>query len=161
MPDIARPLGEQTFSMPEIKSSPEVIEHNKEISTSQESKREDIPASAPESSSTDLAVVTPIPTAIVSITKTPLRRDIEKILEEDLRFLYLELVPARQEIFRQQGEITASRIEYLLNRTKVQISYMVYLIRRWLMLIPGVNRYFLEQESKIKAEKILFLNAKE
>jgi len=29
------------------------------------------------------------------------------------------------------------------------------LIKKWLLLIPGVNKYFLEQEAKIKADEIV------
>jgi hypothetical protein len=35
------------------------------------------------------------------------------------------------------------------------------LIREWLLIIPGVNKYFLEQEAKIKTDKIQQLYERE
>jgi hypothetical protein len=35
------------------------------------------------------------------------------------------------------------------------VKKILALIRDWLKLIPGVNRFFLEQEAKIKTDKIL------
>ena len=45
----------------------------------------------------------------------------------------------------------------LLGQVKVKIDQIVSVIRRWLMIIPGVNKFFIEQESKIKAQKLLLL----
>ena len=36
----------------------------------------------------------------------------------------------------------------------IQMKKILKLIREWLLIIPGVNKFFLEQEAKIKAEKI-------
>jgi hypothetical protein len=36
----------------------------------------------------------------------------------------------------------------------------VEIIRNWLKLIPRVNKYFLEQESKIKTDRIITLQRK-
>jgi hypothetical protein len=33
----------------------------------------------------------------------------------------------------------------------------VDVIKRWLSIIPGINKFFLEQDAKIKAEKIIKL----
>lgn len=161
MPDIARPAQETMPSMPEVVMPPETMEYNEQSAFEGERKieagsvsHEPMPDFQEPAVSSSTALVAP------SI-KSPIRRNIEKILEEDLKFLYLELAPERQTIFRQQGELTASRIEYLMGQAKLNISYVVYLIRRWLSLLPKVNHYFIEQEAKIKAEKILFLSAKE
>jgi hypothetical protein len=42
----------------------------------------------------------------------------------------------------------------------VQARKLLTLIRRWLVLIPGVNKFFLEKEAKIKVEKIVNLAEK-
>ena len=38
---------------------------------------------------------------------------------------------------------------------KVKVRDVVHLIREWLLVIPGVNAFFLEQEAKIKTDRIL------
>lgn len=45
----------------------------------------------------------------------------------------------------------------MLQATKVQTKKIVELLLAWLRIIPGVNRFFLEQEAKIKADKLLAL----
>mgnify|MGYP007030126443 CR=1 FL=1 len=42
------------------------------------------------------------------------------------------------------GEVKSSDIKKIINR-----------IRSWLSIIPGVNSYYVDQEAKIKTEKIL------
>lgn len=91
----------------------------------------------------------------------PLSQRIESILQEDLTDLYLSLSPKDQQAFKQKGEETVSKIRVLLNQTKVNAKKIFQLIREWLKVIPGVNRFFLEQEAKIKTDKILFTKEKE
>ena len=45
----------------------------------------------------------------------------------------------------------------MLKAAKVQVDKVFDLIKNWLGLIPGVNKYFLRQESKIKTDKLLKL----
>lgn len=85
---------------------------------------------------------------------------IDNILAEGLNDIYLKMKPADQAVFKKKGEETVAKISELLNQTKVKISKIVDLIRRWLKLIPGVNKFFLEQEAKIKADKIVRLKDK-
>jgi hypothetical protein len=42
----------------------------------------------------------------------------------------------------------------MIQSGKVNIKKIRNLIIRWLRVIPGVNRYFLEQEAKIKTDRI-------
>ncbi len=84
--------------------------------------------------------------------------DIERILEEDLGDMYFKLAPADKEKFRLGGEEAARQINTLLSAVSVQFKKVVDVIRNWLKLIPGVNTYFLEQEAKIKADRLLKLN---
>jgi len=85
---------------------------------------------------------------------------IEKVLEEGLGEMYVTLTPDQKKQFKVVGEQTAKQINQLLNETKVKIGKIVELIKKWLSLIPGVNRFFLEQEAKIKADEIIQLNKK-
>lgn len=88
------------------------------------------------------------------------KKEIEKILEKDLGDIYVNLPPEKQRQFRIGGEATAGKISELLNHGKVKLKKIIDLIRGWLILIPGVNRFFLEQETKIKADEILKLSKK-
>lgn len=93
--------------------------------------------------------------------KSPLLQHIENILEEDLLSLYKELNPQQRKQFRAEGERTARSIEQLLRKAAVALLEIIRLIRRWLRLLRGANVFFIEQESKIKAERILALKKKE
>jgi hypothetical protein len=80
---------------------------------------------------------------------------VEKILAEGLENLYKDLPDNRKQEFKVKGEETARQITDLLKAVKIQINKIVRLIVDWLKTIPGVNKFFLEQEAKIKADKLL------
>jgi len=82
---------------------------------------------------------------------------IEKILEQDLRELYQKMQPDEQLKFKQRGELAAKKIEQKLRHAKVRLQDIIAIILDWLKTIPGVNKFFIEQEAKIKAEKIIKL----
>lgn len=82
---------------------------------------------------------------------------VEKILAEGLEEDYKKLPPIVQQEFKLKGEQTASKIGELLKTTKVKIKSIFRLILEWLSLLPNVNRFFLEQEAKIKTDHILNL----
>lgn len=81
--------------------------------------------------------------------------EIENVLEQDLAQIYFDLPPESKQIFKSEGELTARKINALLLETKVAAQKIVTLIVNWLALLPGVNKFFIEQEAKIKADKIL------
>lgn len=87
----------------------------------------------------------------------PQVQQIEKILEQGLGDSFSRLSPIAQQEFKIKGEQTAMKINELLKRTHVKIKKILKLIFEWLKLLPGVNKFFLEQEAKIKADKILSL----
>lgn len=82
---------------------------------------------------------------------------IEMILEEGLETTYASLDEAARLRFKTEGEATAKRIEQLLTQAKVKVKEILDLIRHWLLIIPGVNKFFIEQETKIKTDKIMTL----
>lgn len=98
---------------------------------------------------------------IATSDKSLLLQHIENILEEDLLPLYKELKPEQRKQFRAEGERTAKNIEHLLRKAAVALFQIIRLIRWWLRLLRGTNVFFIEQESKIKAERILALKKKE
>ncbi|MFA6603319.1 MAG: hypothetical protein WCT10_00585 [Patescibacteria group bacterium] len=82
---------------------------------------------------------------------------VERVLEENLVEVYLAMPPAARARFKAEGEATALRLRSLIEQTKIRAKDVLKLILQWLKMIPGVNRYFLEQEAKIKTDKILLL----
>jgi hypothetical protein len=80
---------------------------------------------------------------------------IESIMEEGLGEMYMKMLPPDQQKFRQKGEETANLIVKVLSQPKVKIKKIFELIRSWLKIIPGVNRFFLEQTAKIKTDRIV------
>ncbi|MCK4967840.1 MAG: hypothetical protein KAS12_02185 [Candidatus Aenigmarchaeota archaeon] len=92
------------------------------------------------------------------IIKSTTRQQIESILSDGLDNLYLSLSKDEQIRFKEKGEETASKIEKIIKSAKINFKKIVDLIKKWLATIPGVNRFFLEQEAKIKTDKIINLS---
>ncbi|MBU4369849.1 hypothetical protein KKG58_03765 [Patescibacteria group bacterium] len=87
-------------------------------------------------------------------------KQIEDILSEGLEQSYQELSDDLKKEFKEKGEETASKIEILISQAKIIVHKIVDLIKVWLSIIPGMNKFFLEQETKIKTERILGLKEK-
>lgn len=85
---------------------------------------------------------------------------VENIMSEGLEKVFVEMAPEEQQKFKTKGEETAIKIWQVLQSAKIQVQKIIDLIRDWLKLVPGVNRYFLEQETKIKTDKIIELTKK-
>jgi len=93
--------------------------------------------------------------------KDRLTMEVEAVLEEDLAEMYQELSPTKQKEFAVKGEVSAKKIRQLLTETKINVRKIFNVIKEWLKMLPGVNKYFLEQEAKIKADKISLVAKKE
>ncbi len=113
--------------------------------------------------STEKAAV-PSPSGIVGIGQQRSRdeermKKIESILADGLDGIYLAMDPASQLRFKQAGEEATGKINELVSRGKLNLRKVLDIIRDWLKLVPGVNKFFLEQEAKIKADKIMNLDS--
>ena len=82
---------------------------------------------------------------------------IELIMEDGLGEVYKELTPMQQQEFKLKGEHTARALRAQLSQSKLKLREIFKLILDWLKVLPGVNHFFLEQEAKIKADKIIAL----
>jgi hypothetical protein len=103
---------------------------------------------------------------IISATQTSQKQKeqetkIEKILEEGLEDVYKKLPVQKQMEFRVVGERTAKDINLLIEKAKFSVAKILDLIKKWLSIIPGVNNFFIEQEAKIKADKIIKIKSEE
>ena len=103
-----------------------------------------------------LAKALPSPVT-VKISKSKTLASIEHLLEEDLKEVYIAMPSTQKALFRRVGEQTAVQIESLMKQAQLQIVKILELIKRWLQIIPGVNKFFLEQEAKIKTDEIMKL----
>ena len=101
-----------------------------------------------------IEMATPAP---IVKTKTPARRSVEGVLSANLAAVYNKMDARTKLVFKNRGEETSRRIEILMRKTKLEISTVLALIRRWLATIPGVNDFYLEQEAKIKTDQIIKL----
>lgn len=92
-----------------------------------------------------------------SVSSVQKRREeaIDKILSEGLNDIFLSMTPAKQKEFQVKGEETVKKINVLLGEAKVKVNKIIDLIKKWLKIIPGVNKFFLEQETKLKVDKIM------
>ena len=84
-------------------------------------------------------------------------KQIERIMEAGLADIYLKMPANKQQEFKLVGEQTARKINDLLNKIKTKTKDIINLIRKWLLIIPGINKFFLEQEAKIRADEIIRL----
>lgn len=105
-----------------------------------------------------------VPQATAQVT-TPVvideeRKEIEKIMSEGLEDEYQQLTPQQQEKFKKAGEKTATKIQKLFKKTKFNVHKAYKLLVAWLRKIPHVNKFFLQQEAKIKADALAELKKK-
>lgn len=89
--------------------------------------------------------------------RDPITVKIEKILESGLQDEFAKLPNITKQEFKIKGETTADAIRELLNDTHIKVKRIFWLIIEWLKMLPGVNKFFLEQEAKIKTDKIIML----
>lgn len=93
--------------------------------------------------------------AAPALTKDQNLMKVERILEDNLSDIYFKLSPELRGKFKAKGEETAAKINTLMESAKVGARAVLALIREWLKMIPGVNSFFLEQEAKIKTDRLM------
>ena len=109
------------------------------------------PVAAKVPAATPQVAAMPVPKA----KKSETLEKIEDIMEEDLKEVYSHLTPEKKQEFRKKGEETAEEIEGMLFRVKIHSKKVFGLLFGWLKVIPGVNKYFLKQEAKLKTDEIM------
>ncbi|OGY47635.1 MAG: hypothetical protein A2840_01290 [Candidatus Buchananbacteria bacterium RIFCSPHIGHO2_01_FULL_47_11b] len=100
------------------------------------------------------------PASVAVLQKSQQLLEIETILEQDLADFYFKMDEDARQEFKVTGEQTAAKIEQLLGRSRVRARAIFKLIIAWLKIIPGVNKLFINQEAKIKTDKIMRLTSK-
>lgn len=97
------------------------------------------------------------PTDAVMIVQDEVMLEVEKILEDGLGAYYRDWPEEAQVQFRQKGKEVSGEIANMVRTLSVQARRVLKLIHDWLLTIPSVNKFFLEQEAKIKTDRILDL----
>ncbi|MDD4607067.1 MAG: hypothetical protein PHS07_01835 [Patescibacteria group bacterium] len=146
----------KTPEIPKDKESREEVEIPKETPQLEKEiigQEQDLPGySAPQIQTPKVSDLPPKSETLIKI---------EKILSEDLEDIYASLDKPTQEKFKQAGEETAYKIEKILGSVKIKIKEIIKLILEWLKILPGVNKFFIKKQAKIKTEKILNLASKD
>lgn len=124
------------------------LEVPKTVDTVPETLEAAVPAPAPA----------PAPDNAPQSSKDETTKSVETVLEEGLGETYKKLPPDAQKKFRAEGEKVTAEIVGMMKKAKVNAQKVLKLIREWLKVIPHVNRYFLDQEAKIKTDRIMHLS---
>lgn len=82
-------------------------------------------------------------------------KEVESILSDGLKDIYTALPADHKQSFKQKGEFVANAITDLIIRGGVKVKMVWKLITDWLGSLPGMNKYFLEQEIKIKTDRVM------
>lgn len=83
--------------------------------------------------------------------------EVEKVLEDGIGPFYASLPDDAKPLFKKKGEEAAREIATMVRTLHIQVKRVLQLITQWLKTIPGVNSFFLEQEAKIKTDRIVAL----
>lgn len=89
--------------------------------------------------------------------KDPQLVQVESVLSEGLEDLYKGLPPNMKPQFKAKGEEVATQINVWMQEAKLAAKKVLHLIREWLGMVPQMNKHYLEQESKIKTDRIMQL----
>lgn len=148
-----------------------VIQHPEMLKQKSVAEREKIEAGAEREGAKETEIKareeqTPVATAPIAppASARPAKPEelikVEKIMEAGLNELYKKMPLDKQRQFRIEGEKTANIIWQMVKTAKIQVKKILELIIHWLKIIPGVNKFFLEQEAKIKTDQIIALAKK-
>lgn len=150
MADGGSPSFEQAPKLPETSAeTPEVRASFESPAPTVEKTAES--AAPPASASALVRVAAPV------LAKDPVLKSVESVLEEDLGETYAKMPPGLQKRFKKEGERVARRVAEMVRKAKFKAAEVLKLVTGWLKMIPGVQKFFLIQEAKIKTDKLMRL----
>jgi hypothetical protein len=152
-PVVAPPELTPSFSTPTPEQAG-FIETKLETETAQTRALAEITAHDPVAD-TQLAAVPVAPTIAVAPDQVVV--DVQKILEDGLEEAIVTMPEEAKQRFLQKGKEIGTIVADMVRRYKVEVKRVLHLLKDWLTTIPGVNRFFLEKEAKIKTDRILEL----
>ncbi|MFH1631471.1 MAG: hypothetical protein ABIA47_00390 [bacterium] len=152
MADAMKPKKKEALS-----EKPEVVEVGevKELAEVEEVKKVKEVKEKKEAPVVEVAETPTAQPSSIRPEKDKVTEDIEEILADDLTDIFLALPADRRPAFKQRGEEVAAAIKEMVDKGKITARKVLKLISDWLKMIPGVNKFFLEQEAKIRTDKVL------
>lgn len=150
----------EKITSPEVESSP--ISPPLEITAESFETKESIKTTEVGPTEEKFSGLPPAPAAAVQLSQIKPVKDkdliaVENILSENLAEAFMQLSPKKQQEFKEEGEKVANTIWQMVESAKIQVRKVITLIKDWLKKLPGLNKFFLEQETKIKTDKIIAL----
>ncbi len=103
---------------------------------------------------TDPVPATP---AVIAVPPDKLAEDVQKILEDGLEEAIVAMPEDAKQRFLQKGKEIGTIVSDMVRRYKVEVKRVLHMLKEWLTAIPGINKFFLEKEAKIKTDRILEL----
>ena len=160
-------LDKEVVSQPDVVLAAEKQDQSSKdvlVEVGKENAAESINVSAEKTATSEKNVAAPAPVAVNQTVSAPavevkseLRQAVERVMEADLKDLYLTMSPQERKLFKTKGELAAKEITGLIEKTKINLDKILKLLFDWLKVLPGVNRFFIEQEAKLKADQLLKL----
>lgn len=140
-------LGEQSSALEEEK-----------FEVAKEGAAADTPREEPERTTDKIGEILHLrrkPRPVIPQVRDEITVKIEKILEEGVGDAYARLSPVAKQEFKLKGEEVARQIREMVKGAHIKVKKVFKLILEWLKMLPGINRFFLEQEAKIKTDRII------
>jgi len=156
--DLKKPriVNKEQVKFPEVEDIFHAPESTETAEIGKAGESEGVPQAAEAAPSISAAEALPqAAPAVLPIQKSPLLLEIESIMEENLREIYQNMPDELKLRFNSEGEKTAGEINNLMQSLKATTKKLIEALKKWLLIIPGINKFFLEQEAKIKADKIM------
>jgi len=156
--DLKKPriVNKEQVKFPEVEDIFHAPESTETAEIGKAGESEGVPQAAEAAPSISAAEALPqAAPAVLPIQKSPLLLEIESIMEENLREIYQNMPDELKIRFNSEGEKTAGEIKNLMQSLKATTKKLIDILKKWLLIIPGINKFFLEQEAKIKADKIM------
>jgi len=152
----SRIVNKEQVKFPEVEDIFHAPESTETAEIGKAGESEGVPQAAEAAPSISAAEALPqAAPAVLPIQKSPLLLEIESIMEENLREIYQNMPDELKLRFNSEGEKTAGEIKNLMQSLKATTKKLIDILKKWLLIIPGINKFFLEQEAKIKADKIM------
>lgn len=111
---------------------------------------------APAAPAVQVVVAAPAE-AVIAVPPDKVSEDVQKILEDGLEEAIVTMPEEAKQRFLQKGREIGTIVADMVRQYKVEVKRVLHMLKDWLTTIPGINRFFLEKEAKIKTDRILEL----
>lgn len=152
---VPMPVPEQVVQVPVITPSVEQTVGEPALESVATQERTPVVVAPSQPTDQQLAATPVAPT--IATPPDKVAEDVQKILTSGLEEALAPMPEEAKQRFLQKGKEIGAIIADMVRQYKVEVKRVFTLLKEWLTTIPGVNRFFLEQEAKIKTDSILEL----